>query len=105
MTKPWLSSVLGREQWWRRRESKANRDTASPREILAENRADPQPKPSEPTAPANDSPSLETLRTKLDAAIVAERWDAVAAIRARIVELERASVIDLAAVRAKRGAK
>lgn len=47
--------------------------------------------------------SLEMLRSKLDAAIVAERWDAVAAIRARIVEVERADVIDLERERKRRG--
>jgi hypothetical protein len=45
---------------------------------------------------------VETLRAKLDAAIVAERWDAVAAIRARIVEVERAGVVDLERERARR---
>jgi hypothetical protein len=36
------------------------------------------------------TPSVETLRQKLDAAIVAEAWDAVKAIRQRIIEVERA---------------
>jgi hypothetical protein len=43
-------------------------------------------------------PSIETLRAKLDAAIVAEAWEAVKAIRERIVEVEReqaANVVDL----------
>jgi len=48
-------------------------------------------------------PSLDDLRTKLDAAIVAERWDAVAAIRARIVEVEREGVVDLGEARRARG--
>lgn len=45
-----------------------------------------------PTAQAERNvatPSVETLRAKLDAAIVAEAWDAVKAIRERIIEVER----------------
>jgi hypothetical protein len=45
----------------------------------------------------------EVLRAKLDAAIVAEAWEAVKAIRERIVEIERAGVVDLDAERARRG--
>jgi hypothetical protein len=57
---------------------------------------------SQEAAPNVGTPSLETLRAKLDAAIVAERWDAVAAIRARITEVERADIVDLEHVRANR---
>jgi hypothetical protein len=48
-------------------------------------------------------PNIETLRRKLDAAILAEAWDAVNAIRARMVEIERAGVVDLNLERARRG--
>jgi hypothetical protein len=47
-------------------------------------------------------PPLEVLRAKLDRAIVAEAWDAVKVIAARIRELERADVVNLATERAKR---
>lgn len=45
---------------------------------------------------------LSTMRAKLDAAIVAEQWDAVKVIGARVRELEREGVPDLADVRARR---
>jgi hypothetical protein len=48
-------------------------------------------------------PTLDVLRRKLDAAIVAEAWDAVKAIRERIVEVERRAVIDLEAEARRRG--
>jgi hypothetical protein len=77
----------------------------------------PAPEPSEPSriptplatsghASAPAAPSVETLRRKLDAAIVAEAWDAVKAIRDRIVEAERAeakNVVDLVAYKNTRG--
>jgi hypothetical protein len=44
-------------------------------------------------------PSVEVLRRKLDAAIVAEAWDAVKAIRERIVEVERAEAGNVVAFR------
>jgi hypothetical protein len=50
---------------------------------------------------------LDVLRRKLDAAIVAEAWDAVKAIRERIVEVEReeaardGKLISIATARAK----
>ena len=54
-------------------------------------------------AAALHGPELATaLRAKLDAAILSEAWDAVRAIKQRIDELERASVVDLAAERARR---
>src|SRR5207249_369089 len=89
-------------KWWRRRESKAQSDSASTAANPAGNKVDPQRRPSEPTEPNVGTPSVETLRGKLDAAIVAERWDAVAAISARITEVGRADVIDFRAARAKR---
>jgi len=46
---------------------------------------------------------LATMREKLDAAILAERWDAVAAINLRLRELEREGVVDIAS--RKRGRK
>lgn len=46
---------------------------------------------------------IATLRRKLDSAILAEAWDAVKAIRERIVEVERAAFVDLVEERAKRG--
>jgi hypothetical protein len=45
--------------------------------------------------------TVVVLRRKLDAAIVAEAWDAVKAIRERIVEVERAGVVDLEVERAR----
>ena len=42
------------------------------------------------------------LRAKLDAAILAEAWDAVKAIKARVDELEREGVIDLERERHRR---
>jgi hypothetical protein len=57
-----------------------------------------------PAAASRECGSMaELLRQKLDRAIVAEAWDAVRAIRERIVELERAEVVDLAEERARRG--
>ena len=50
-------------------------------------------------------PSTDGLRRALDAAIIAQRWDAVTAIHARIAELERADVVDLGTERAKRGGR
>ena len=46
---------------------------------------------------------LPTLRRKLDAAILAEAWEAVKAVRERITELERAAVVNLETERARRG--
>ena len=46
-------------------------------------------------------PSLDTLRQKLDAAIVAEAWDAVKAIRERIVDLEREQAGNVVALHGK----
>jgi hypothetical protein len=43
------------------------------------------------------------LRAKLDAAILAEQWDAVKVIGARVRELERVDVVQLDDERAKRG--
>jgi hypothetical protein len=46
--------------------------------------------------------TIEILRSKLDRAIVAERWEAVKTIRERIAQIERAAatnVIDLDARR------
>ena len=53
--------------------------------------------------PRDEPLTVEILRRKLDAAIVAEAWDAVKAIRERIIEVERADVVDLARERARRG--
>ena len=47
-------------------------------------------------APLVGAELAEALRGKLDAAILAEAWDAVKAIKARIDEVERAGVVDLA---------
>jgi hypothetical protein len=47
--------------------------------------------------------TLDVLRAKLDAAILAEAWDAVKAIGERIREVERAGVLDLDAARRRRG--
>lgn len=46
---------------------------------------------------------LATARRKLDAAIVAERWDAVKVIAERVRELERVGTVDLEAERRRRG--
>ncbi len=56
------------------------------------------------SAPSREAgpPALDVLRAKLDAAIVAEAWDAVRVIHARIAELERAAVVDLGAERDRR---
>jgi len=58
--------------------------------------------------PQNAEPlTVAVLRRKLDAAIVAEAWDAVKAIQQRIVVLEReaaGNVVALDAARGKRGA-
>ena len=45
---------------------------------------------------------LDSLRASLDAAIIAQQWGAVEAIHSRMIELERAGVIDLEHERAKR---
>jgi hypothetical protein len=50
-----------------------------------------------------DAPSLDVLRAKLDAAIVAEAWPAVTAIASRIREIEHAGVINFEAARKERG--
>ena len=72
------------------------------RDVSSGKQGSPQPKPSVTAARNAATPSLETLRAKLDAAIVAEQWAAVATIAARIRELERADVVDLEAVRRRR---
>jgi hypothetical protein len=60
--------------------------------------------PTNPGVPGTPAPpTLEVLRAKLDAAIVAEAWDAVKAIRDRMAEMQRADVVDLAGERARRG--
>jgi hypothetical protein len=46
--------------------------------------------------------TLDVLRAKLDRAIVAEAWDAVKAIRERIVALEREGVVELDEERKRR---
>jgi hypothetical protein len=46
---------------------------------------------------------VDVLRAKLDAAIIAEQWEAVKVIGARVRELERAGVVDLDRARKKRG--
>jgi integrase len=48
------------------------------------------------------APTLEVLRAKLDAAILAEAWSSVSVIAARIREIERAAVVDLDRERARR---
>ena len=51
---------------------------------------EPMPGSSIPNAPTHAEPiTIETLRRKLDAAIVAEAWEAVKAIRQRMIEVER----------------
>jgi hypothetical protein len=51
------------------------------------------PSPSATPAVVRLNPvSVETLRAKLDAAIVAEEWGAVTAINARLRELERSEL-------------
>ena len=47
--------------------------------------------------------TLDVLREKLDAAIVAEAWDAVKAIRERMIEVERADAGNVRVLRSKRG--
>jgi hypothetical protein len=66
-------------------------------------RRDGSPVESRPVVKPNaEPPTLEVLRRKLDAAIVAEAWDAVKAIRERIIEEERTNVVDLEAERVRR---
>lgn len=57
---------------------------------------------SRPFAEAEPKPSLEVLRRKLDAAIVAEAWDAVKAIRDRMGEVEREAAGNVLAFPARR---
>jgi hypothetical protein len=55
--------------------------------------------------PNAEPPSVETLRGKLDAAIVSEEWAAVSAVHERLVQMERhaaGNVVDYEAARAKR---
>lgn len=85
------------------------------REPAAENTARPETR-GEPTTKNDETrrhggdvgravgPTADDLRAALDAAIVAQRWDAVTAIHARIAELERVGVVDFAAERARREA-
>jgi len=66
-------------------------------------RRDGSPAESRPVVkPMAEPPSVEVLRRKMDAAIVAEAWDAVKAIRERIIEEERTNVVDLEAERVRR---
>jgi hypothetical protein len=53
-----------------------------------------------PRSAAAYVPTVAELRGKLDAAIMAEQWEAVKAIRDRIVEVERTG--NVVAIRAKR---
>jgi len=57
--------------------------------------SDPRPFPLHDAKP----PSLEVLRAKLDAAIVAEAWEAVTAIRERIVQIEQACPVAVPSLR------
>jgi hypothetical protein len=57
------------------------------------------------TAPTNSRPgepetalTIDVLRRKLDAAIVAEAWEAVKAIRERMIEVERAAAGNVIAI-------
>jgi hypothetical protein len=43
--------------------------------------------------------TLEVLRRKLDAAILAEAWEAVKAIRERIIEVERETARNVVPIR------
>jgi hypothetical protein len=49
--------------------------------------------------------TLDVARAKLDAAILAEAWDAVKVIAERVRQLERVDVVDFALERAKRTPK
>ena len=57
-------------------------------------------------APADPSPplTLAMLRRKLDAAILAEAWEALKAIRERMTEVERETAGNVVALPVKRGA-
>ena len=81
---------------------KPREDTASASVNPAENKVDRHEKPSHDAEHAGQLPSLETLRRKLDRAILAEQWEAVKVIGARIREIEHASVVDLATRRGKK---
>lgn len=69
-------------------------------DVSAREPVDVGPSESAALAPAL---SINLLCRKLDAAILAEAWDAVRIVRDRIVEIERAQVVDLDAERARRG--
>lgn len=69
----------------------------------------PTPQPTRHPTRVDNAPAvtaakltLEDARVKLDAAIAAEAWDAVKVIAARVRELERADVVDLALERMRR---
>jgi hypothetical protein len=78
-----------RNRWWADRDSNAGQAIGSKGDNPREKKPDPPSKPSEGADRIVSEPSVETLRAKLDAAIVAEAWDAVEAIRERIVQAER----------------
>jgi protein-arginine kinase activator protein McsA len=63
------------------------------------NKPEGRVKPSEQAERIAATPSVETLRAKMDAAIVAEEWEAVKAIRQRIVEVEREAAGNVVAIR------
>ena len=95
--------------WWPLRGSNTSEDSPDARESEATAAVLPeQAIVAEVTAPLalvtppSDVLTVDVLRAKLDSAIIAERWDAVAIIGARLRELERGGVVDLAS-RRRRG--
>lgn len=104
----------GCEHGWSRRESKPSeidRETAvsvADRDEEPIQNATPRDEPQRPKVETPDAPALtlDVLRRKLDAAIVAEAWEAVKAIRQRMLEVERdaaGNVIAIDDARARRG--
>jgi hypothetical protein len=69
------------------------------------------PRATLPRSAAVNGPTSAELRRKLDAAIMAEAWDAVRAIQRRIADVEIEEVgrdgklVDLDAERSKRGSR
>jgi len=88
------------------RENKADRTADVASESTGRAGETDLPKPAV-TAGGPEPLTVEVLRRKLDAAIVAEAWDAVKAVRERLIEAERneaGNVVALDPKRRQRGA-
>jgi hypothetical protein len=79
-------------------EAKPRQETAQ----TSQTKPDPQSTLRHDAQPNAAATQAETLRAKLDAAILAEEWDAVKIIGARLREVERQEATNVIDLRVKR---